>query len=165
MQSPQPPSDLFDDNRSVSPVIGVILMVAITVILAAVIGSFVLGIGSNQEAAPQASIQIDANESGVELSHRGGDSFVSGNTEELRISTESGLVTTWTPSSDTSGVFQTGDTIEVDGSDGDSGNFTVQPGNDLDGTTTITPTSGERIDVIWQGPGGSEQIIASDTVN
>jgi flagellin-like protein len=32
-------------DRAVSPVIGVILMVAITVILAAVIGSFVLGLG------------------------------------------------------------------------------------------------------------------------
>ncbi len=36
---------LFDDDRAVSPVIGVILMVAITVILAAVIGTFVLGLG------------------------------------------------------------------------------------------------------------------------
>ena len=33
---------LFADDSAVSPVIGVILMVAITVILAAVIGSFVL---------------------------------------------------------------------------------------------------------------------------
>lgn len=30
---------IFTDNRSVSPVIGVILMVAVTVILAAVIGA------------------------------------------------------------------------------------------------------------------------------
>lgn len=34
----------MNDNASVSPVIGVILMVAITVILAAVIGAFVFGI-------------------------------------------------------------------------------------------------------------------------
>ena len=36
---------LFADDSAVSPVIGVILMVAITVILAAVIGSFVLNLG------------------------------------------------------------------------------------------------------------------------
>jgi len=36
---------LFNDDDAVSPVIGVILMVAITVILAAVIASFVLGLG------------------------------------------------------------------------------------------------------------------------
>ncbi len=35
------------DEKGVSPVIGVILMVAITVILAAVIASFVFGLGSN----------------------------------------------------------------------------------------------------------------------
>jgi len=43
------------EDRAVSPVIGVILMVAITVILAAVIGAFVIGIGDDQEQVPQAS--------------------------------------------------------------------------------------------------------------
>jgi len=38
---------LLADDDAVSPVIGVILMVAITVILAAVIGTFVLGLGEN----------------------------------------------------------------------------------------------------------------------
>ncbi|ELK55548.1 flagellin-like protein, partial [Haloferax sp. BAB-2207] len=36
---------LLAEDDAVSPVIGVILMVAITVILAAVIGTFVLGLG------------------------------------------------------------------------------------------------------------------------
>lgn len=52
--------NLFDDDRAVSPVIGVILMVAITVILAAVIGTFVLGLGDQlQTTAPSASIGFD----------------------------------------------------------------------------------------------------------
>lgn len=42
-----------ESDRAVSPVIGVILMVAITVILAAVIGSFVLGIGGDLNETPQ----------------------------------------------------------------------------------------------------------------
>ncbi|REA00142.1 type IV pilin [Haloferax sp. Atlit-6N] len=47
---------LFNDDSAVSPVIGVILMVAITVILAAVIGTFVLGLGDQVgDTAPQAS--------------------------------------------------------------------------------------------------------------
>ncbi len=51
---------LFDDDRAVSPVIGVILMVAITVILAAVIGTFVLGLGDQvQSTTPQASFGFD----------------------------------------------------------------------------------------------------------
>ena len=58
-------------ERGVSPVIGVILMVAITVILAAVIGSFVLGIGGDVEAAPQASLAIE----GGDITHNGGDTI------------------------------------------------------------------------------------------
>jgi flagellin-like protein len=46
-------------NRAVSPVIGVILMVAITVILAAVIGAFVLEIGDQQETAPNTSFESE----------------------------------------------------------------------------------------------------------
>ena len=38
---------LIKEEEAVSPVIGVILMVAITVILAAVIGAFVFGMGGN----------------------------------------------------------------------------------------------------------------------
>ena len=50
---------LFKYNDAVSPVIGVILMVAITVILAAAIGSSVFGQGPTK-SAPQANIGIKA---------------------------------------------------------------------------------------------------------
>jgi len=66
-----------DENRAVSPVIGVILMVAITVILAAVIGTFVLGLGDQvQQTSPNAQWDWDGNASagGVELTHASGDS-------------------------------------------------------------------------------------------
>ena len=49
---------LFDDDSAVSPVIGVILMVAITVILAAVIASFVLGLGDQTDDVSP-NIQFD----------------------------------------------------------------------------------------------------------
>lgn len=51
---------LFGDDRAVSPVIGVVLMVAVVVILAAVIGAFVLGLGGEQQDAPQAAFSYDA---------------------------------------------------------------------------------------------------------
>ena len=51
---------LFKDDDAVSPVIGVILMVAITVILAAVIASFVLGLGSTaDEVQPNTNFALD----------------------------------------------------------------------------------------------------------
>ncbi|WP_123537135.1 type IV pilin [Halosimplex salinum] len=79
---------LLDDDDAVSPVIGVILMVAITVILAAVIASFVLGLGNQtSQGAPTATIGMDYTEidensgSGmdnwgvVKVSHNGGESI------------------------------------------------------------------------------------------
>ena len=71
---------LFDDDRAVSPVIGVILMVAITVILAAVIGSFVLGLGNSvQQTAPNANFQFDFDTDNTEVTatHTGGESIPS----------------------------------------------------------------------------------------
>ena len=54
---------LFTDDSAVSPVIGVILMVAITVILAAVIGTFVLNLGGSvSQTTPQASFGFDFEE-------------------------------------------------------------------------------------------------------
>jgi len=50
---------LLVDDDAVSPVIGVILMVAITVILAAVIGAFVLQLNQSQDTAPQASLDTE----------------------------------------------------------------------------------------------------------
>ena len=49
------------DDRGVSPVIGVILMVAITVILAAVIGTFVLGLGDSLDQGVNAGVSVDEN--------------------------------------------------------------------------------------------------------
>jgi len=80
---------VFDDESAVSPVIGVILMVAVTVIIAAVIGSTALGLGDAvSETPPQAQIEAetlsdynpdsynsgdDALITAVELEHTGGE--------------------------------------------------------------------------------------------
>lgn len=65
-----------EENRAVSPVIGVILMVAITVILAAVIGTFVLGLGDQvQETSPNAQWDWEVqDDDSLDLTHEGGDS-------------------------------------------------------------------------------------------
>ena len=98
-------------DRGVSPVIGVILMVAITVILAAVIGSFVLGIGGDVNAAPQASISYD----GSNIVHQGGDTL---NTSDLSFSGAS------TPTNLTSDLdeFGPGDSVAYS----DSSNSTLR---------------------------------------
>jgi flagellin-like protein len=50
---------LLSDDKAVSPVIGVILMVAITVILAAVIGTFVLGLGESVSQNANAGVNVE----------------------------------------------------------------------------------------------------------
>jgi len=77
-----------DDRRAVSPVIGVILMVAITVILAAVIATFVLGLGEQvSDTTPNANFQADfepdnSSDFFVTIQHQSGDPIEVG---ELRI--------------------------------------------------------------------------------
>lgn len=67
---------IFTNDKAVSPVIGVVLMVAITVILAAAIGSSVFGQGPS-ESAPQANINIIASDSThIKLEHLGGDTVL-----------------------------------------------------------------------------------------
>jgi flagellin-like protein len=78
-------------ERGVSPVIGVILMVAITVILAAVIAAFVLGVGETDEPAPQASLEYETSledvtgtgtpDSLIRISHESGDRFAAADVE------------------------------------------------------------------------------------
>jgi len=68
--------NLFRDDNAVSPVIGVILMVAITVILAAVIASFVLGLGdSTDEVQPNTSFSFDYDGSVVDVTLTDGDTL------------------------------------------------------------------------------------------
>ena len=65
------------DEEAVSPVIGVILMVAIVVILAAVIAAFVFGMAGN--VAPSKSVAATASMNGDEIicTYQGGKELVS----------------------------------------------------------------------------------------
>jgi flagellin-like protein len=84
---------LFQEDDAVSPVIGVILMVAITVILAAVIGTFVLGLGSQvSQTTPQASFTFDNESSALAITHDGGGSLTGENTEQVAIVNEGSRV-------------------------------------------------------------------------
>ena len=130
---------LFTEDRAVSPVIGVILMVAITVILAAVIGTFVLGLGDQvSESAPQAqfSFQFD-NSTGtaiMNITHDGGDAIsadqlsvnVAGNTAW----DSSGNSNGWVNSSDWSGEVSAGNSLDLSKSSGG-------------------PADGDAVRIIW----------------
>ncbi|MGQ3331272.1 type IV pilin [Halorubrum sp. FL23] len=104
-----------DSERAVSPVIGVILMVAITVILAAVIGTFVLGLGESIDQEVQAGITVDQDTENNKIDI----TFTSeGNADGIKV--EEGLATT-------NSTTSVGGTITIDStaSTGVSGGDTI----------------------------------------
>ncbi len=60
------------NEEAVSPVIGVILMVAITVILAAVIAAFVFGMTGNVQTTKTVAVTVGQNGDNVILTYQGG---------------------------------------------------------------------------------------------
>lgn len=103
------------DERAVSPVIGVILMVAITVILAAVIGTFVLDLGQSAgQTAPQASLSVEADtgSDNITIDHNGGDGLSDGDTRIQITDESSGDTITFEPGN-TSEVWTVGQEMDI----------------------------------------------------
>ena len=121
-----------DSDRGVSPVIGVILMVAITVILAAVIGAFVLGLGDQvSNNAPQASFSFDFDGENVTVTHTGGDDI-----------TNSSVYVTNTTKPDAENYF---------------GDEPVSTGSSVE----MSYNENDTVRVIWENPaGGSSNVLA-----
>jgi len=138
---------LFGDDRAVSPVIGVILMVAITVILAAVIGTFVLGLGDQLQATtPQASFGFDTSESQkkITITHQSGDT-IEGTALSVKASTSFNATGSGT------GSF----TVSTSATWAEMGEDTVNAGTSVtigeeDGSAT--DFAGDTIRVIYDNP-------------
>lgn len=151
--------NLFSDDRAVSPVIGVILMVAITVILAAVIGTFVLGLGDSlSESAPQATFdwsQSDGTDGNITASikHTGGDT-ISNDTVSFQFD-----VTNDPPTQNHSGQWAgTDDEITA----GDSMTFWGNYNESEDDAFH----SGDSITVVWSSSeGGSSSVLTEYTID
>jgi len=159
---------LFADDNAVSPVIGVILMVAITVILAAVIASFVLGLGNQaQQGAPTATIGMDysqaienesnANAGILKVSHDGGDSI---DYQELYIR-GSGFNDSSADVRDAAGES----VIHHNGTDGEQWNGTISGDNDqiVSGDRAIVSVnSNYEISVVYQAQEGDTSSTLND---
>lgn len=149
---------LLTDEDAVSPVIAVILMVAVTVVLSAAVGAFVLDIGNSAtETRPQAKIAFDnstatGSTDSVSLVHDGGDAL-----EASTLSVAIGGTVAWENGSITNtSAFTQG-----------SKNWTgeVTSGDELvvqeDASGNIDPDM--QIELIWTKDGQSS-IIARGTV-
>lgn len=172
--------NLFDDDRAVSPVIGVILMVAITVILAAVIGTFVLGLGDSlSQTTPQATYDwsqsqvsgADAGNYTATIEHTGGDSldestigftFTPGPDTASLSSTTIPSDNTWA-SSDT--TVKAGDSLQFGGVGGDIG---ITGGNAQRDTSTGQGSlkEGDVIRITWSSSeGGTSSVLTEYEVS
>jgi len=68
-------TQMWKEQNGVSPVIGVVLLVAITVILAAVVGVLAFGLDNNQNASPSVAMESSAQGQTVEFTVSSGDNF------------------------------------------------------------------------------------------
>ncbi|PSP88762.1 type IV pilin [Halobacteriales archaeon QS_4_66_20] len=150
---------LLNDDDAVSPVIGVILMVAITVILAAVIATFVLGLGEQvSQTSPNTSFSFDyeegsatdswgdggsSNDAILTITHSGGP-----NIDANQLGVAGSSVNGSAQWDDTSQDPQYSASDEI--SAGDSVEYAIQ--ND------------DRISVIWENEEGTESATLQNFI-
>lgn len=120
------------DERAVSPVLGVALLVAMTVVLAGVIGFVVLGVDSGSADAPQPKLEFRNQSGDAVMVHEGGDKL---NATRLDVKVDgSGSA------SSLSGEIAAGDSVTV--------------------ATGIT--SSDTIRVIWNDPGSDRDVVLAE---
>jgi flagellin-like protein len=143
----------FLDEDAVSPVIGVILMVAITVILAAVIAAFVFGMGP-PEQAPQASLRASAvsdtatNNSTkmIMIEHQGGDEMILDSTNTRFV--VAGETATIHPLTDEDDLrYVAGETLYISNQDTEGYYVDIYKGNYSNTLTENIGNTGDTVNV------------------
>lgn len=155
-----------DTKRGVSPVIGVVLLVAIVAILAGSIAFFVFGFADSPQPAPETRFEFeyDTNANAVTITHDGGETISSENTGRLLVVVDSGAETdeqTW--------AEQGAGVADLDASDltlGDQITVDDETGSATgDRTLSLTLERGDTVTVVWESPSGDRTTeLDSDTV-
>ncbi|WP_254822877.1 type IV pilin [Haloglomus halophilum] len=127
-------------DDGVSPVIGVILMVAITVVLATIVAGFALGLEERKmDTAPNAEFEFDydSGASTLEITHANGDEV---REDRVTIKGHSNGPKTpdWTGDTDTDDYFSAGATYTATGVGSD-----------------------DTVKVVWEGPNGDSTTLAT----
>ena len=151
-------TDRSNHDRAVSPVIGAVLMVAITVVMAAAVGTLVLDLGgTSADPAPRATLAVtaDPTTNHLNVSHRGGDGIDAARSRLLVTDESTGDRLTFPPTTDSS-VFGVGGVVAIDVSDGnvtsttwgamsasESSGFDVTPGTQY--TLQLVDARSQRI--------------------
>ena len=125
-----------EHKRAVSPVVGVILMVAIVIILATAIGGFLLAFSDSDESAPTVVVNSDVDPltGEIRITHAGGDALNGKNTGELLLQGNDETITT---------------TFDADKS--------IRAGDNL--FTDEQLPSGSSISIVWKSPSGDSTSV------
>ena len=150
---------LFADDDAVSPVIGVILMVAITVILAAVIGTFVLGLGEEvQSNPPNANFQFDysSSDATMDITHTSGKTV---SQDQFVVSTDAGNF-----GSNNAGQRLTANNNnlepDVDASAGTT--YTITETDSLGSSTSTDNIEDGTVRIVWESSDGGNSDVLAD---
>lgn len=127
------------DDRAVSPVLGVALLIAITVILAGVVAFVVLGVDQNNAEAPSASLDFQQESGEVFLEHTGGAVL---NYENLEVRIVDADTTAAIAPATLSANIATGDQVLL--------------------ATNVE--TGDRFSIVWNDPNSDREVLLAQYV-
>ncbi|MDS0300166.1 type IV pilin N-terminal domain-containing protein [Halogeometricum sp. S1BR25-6] len=126
------------DNRAVSPVLGVALLIAMTVILAGVVGYVALGVDADSANAPSASLKFTeetvSSVDKVYMHHKGGPVLDGANVVAK--------------------VEGTGTPMTISGD--------VATGSKTEVATAVDP--GDVVSIVWQDPNSDREVLLAEYV-
>ncbi|WP_089789658.1 type IV pilin [Natronobacterium haloterrestre] len=149
-----------DEERAVSPVIGVILMVAITVILAAVIAAFVLDMGDMGDQPPSTQFSWDEDVgSSVTITVTGGEDI---DPDNLYLDFSGDTSPEWdNPVSQYSSSAPSGVDSSNDWTDADA----ISAGDEIEIDDSVDTFEGETVQIIWEGDGEGQVLDEYETTD
>ncbi|MFB6201911.1 MAG: type IV pilin [Halorhabdus sp.] len=158
---------LLAEDRGVSPVIGVILMVAITVILAAVIATFVMNMGPSGTGPANAQTEWSTKSftsSGsiyyyMEMSHTGGDPLPVDEYKFKVTYTASGATSTTDVSLTGSNGYSSGTEMTASDTFVIYGSTTPSSTASHYGTVSTAFSNVDKVELIWQSPDSDKTQI------
>lgn len=120
------------DDRGVAPVVGIALLIAITVILAGVIGSVIFGLSVDPSDTPEVTLSFTSEGDSIIVTHEGGERL---DTSEVVIKNKNGKISEFDE-----GELRAGESVD----------------------TGIAPGSVDQISVVWQDPASdAENVLAT----
>lgn len=147
---------LLDGNEAVSPVIGVVLVVAMTIVLVAVAGTLLLG-EVDDSAAPTARLTFEQNDGGdgwdndndyVNVTHEGGHTL---DVENLYVQVDEEEVSVG--ASDWAAHVSAGDRLSLTDAPSDPAG-SVYVGTDIG--------EGDTIRVVWEDPDSDRSFVVGE---